>query len=258
MSVHARSITTNLKFTYQEQHKKLHRLLRYFQYRDNKVQHIPQYDRFGKHINRWVDCGLGRQHQDILNRVNRLSTDTLKRNVGSRLMVIGPEVTLMHAIPYERRVDILNELTEKTMELWFDHMNLPTPEYSYIVHESQPAQHRPDGRLKDEPQSKSYLHTHVVFAPTVQGIEHDREGYKVYDKQIHQLHEAGREALQEIWERELGVERFAELQAELNERDLRQRQLDLQQTFKLDKQLSPTLLEPTFELNPLDEGLDRQ
>ena len=42
------------------------------------------------------------------------------------------------------------------------------------------------------------------------------------------LHEAGRDALESIWQRELGVERYAELQAELTERDRRQREWDAQ------------------------------
>ena len=155
-----------------------------------------------------------------------MATDTLKRNVGSRLMVVGPEVGLMHAIPEDRRGAVLGELTEATMEGWFERMDLPTPEFSNVQHESEPSDERPDGRLKDDSQGLSYLHAHVVIAPTVPGLVQDREGYKVYEKQIGWLHEAGREAMEVIWERDLVVERYAELQAELDERVRYQQQLD--------------------------------
>ena len=227
---HPRSIVTNLKFTYADESKKLGGLLKYFQYRDDKDghTHIPQHDEQGKRVPRWVDHGLGASHRDILNATEALTGDTLKREVGSRLLVIGPEVGLMHAIPDDRRVEVLKELTEATMELWFDRMDLPTPEYAYVCHESQPSDERPDGYTKEDGHSESYLHTHVVIAPTVPGWVHEREGYRVYEKQIGMLHEAGRDALESIWQRELGVERYAELQAELTERDRRQREWDAQ------------------------------
>ena len=246
-SVHARSVTTNIKFAYKDQKKKLHRLLRYFQYRNDKssAEHVRQWDEFGQRVERWHDCGLGTQHHEILENVLDLATDTLKRDVGARLLVIGPEVSLMQAIDPDKRVDVLRELTEKTLDNWFERMDLPTPEYSYVVHESQPSETRPDGRLKDEMQTDGYLHTHVVLAPTAAGLERERELYKVYDKQVNWLHEAGRDAVQEIWEREIGVERFAELQTELGERDLRQKELD--------RQHEQAELEKLFVSEPLRE-----
>jgi hypothetical protein len=262
---HVRSVTTNLKFTYKDQKKKLRRLLRYFQYRNDKssAEHVRQWDEFGERVERWVDCGLGTDHQEILENVLDLATDNLKRDVGTRLLVIGPEVNLMHAIDPDKRVDVLRELTEKTIENWFERMNLPTAEFSYVIHESQASETRPDGRLKDEVQTESYLHTHVVLAPTVWGLEQEREAYKVYDKQISSLHEAGREAMTEIWERELGVERFAELQAELAERDIRQRELDRQheesELVKLFQVETPaSLREMDIPIPPpaFDEGLE--
>jgi hypothetical protein len=260
-----RSVTTNLKFTYRDQKKKLRRLLRYFQYRDDKssAEHVRQWDEFGQRVERWVDRGLGTDHQEILENVLDLATDTLRRDVGARLLVIGPEVNLMHAIDPDRRVDVLRELTEKTVDHWFERMNVPTPEFSYVVHESQPSDTRPDGRLKDEVQTESYLHTHVVIASTVWGLEQEREAYRVYDKQISMLHEAGREAMTAIWEREIGVERFAALQAELAERDLRQRELDRQQEqvelamlFQSDLPVPVRDMEIPLSPPTLDEGLE--
>jgi hypothetical protein len=83
------------------------------------------------------------------------------------------------------------------------------------------------------------------------------------DKQIGWLHEAGRSAMQEIWERELGQERFAELQAELAERDVRQRQLDREyEQAELERRLTPDTASITQEVDmptilpTFDEGLE--
>jgi hypothetical protein len=259
---HPRSIITNLKFTYADQRKKLGGMLKYFQYRDDKDgrTHIPQIDEQGKRVPRWVDHGLGDNHRAVLDACGELATDDLKRNVGSRLLVVGPEVGLMHAVPEERRVEVLKELTEATMELWFERMDLPTPSYAFVCHESQPGDERPDGRLKEDGHSESYLHTHVVIAPTVQGLVQERESYRVYEKQIGWLHEAGRDAMEAIWERELGVEHYAELQADLTERDNYQKELDtqherreLETAFAVERRPEPVL---EHELDVIEEELD--
>ena len=248
---HPRSLITNLKFTYADQSKKLGGMLKYFEYRNDKDghTHIPTLDENGKRAPRWVDHGLGNRHYQILANCEELATDNLKRNVGSRLMVVGPEVSLMHAIPEERRIAVLEELTEATMELWFERMDLPTPQYSYVVHESQPGDERPDGRMKQDSHTDSYLHTHVVIAPTVPGLVQEREGYRVYEKQIGWLHQAGRDALEAIWERELGVERYAELQTELADRDRYQRELDAQH-HQQERQADRLALETALGLDP--------
>jgi len=130
---HPRSLITNLKFTYADQTKKLSGMLQYFEYRDNKDGHIPQIDENGNRVPRWIDHGLGDRYYAIRANCADQSTDDLTRNVGARLMVVGPEVALMHAIPEERRVAVLQELTEATMELWFERMEIPTASYSYVI-----------------------------------------------------------------------------------------------------------------------------
>lgn len=230
--MHQRSLITNVKFTYRDQRRKLMKLAKYYQHRNDKHghSHVRQYDEFGQRIERWVDGGLGKHYSEVVANCLSFATSNLRRDVGSRLLVIGPEVHFMHALPAERRVDVLRELTENTLEGWFERMNLPTAEYSYVIHESEAAETRPDGRLKDaENLSNSYLHSHIVLAATVPGLDEERQAYKVYDKQIGWLHEAGREAMEQIWTRELGVERVAELNAELDERTQRYLELDAEQ-----------------------------
>jgi hypothetical protein len=155
------------------------------------------------------------------------STTHLRENISARLLVIAPEVHFMEAIPAEQRITILKELTETTVENWFERLDLPTANFSYVIHEAEPADTRPDGRLKDATElSATYLHSHVVLAPTVPGLDQECEPYPVYARQIRSLHAAGRAALQQIWERELGAERVAELNQELAERTQRYLALD--------------------------------
>jgi hypothetical protein len=256
--MHQRSLITNLKFTYKDQRRKLLKLAKYYQHRNDKdgASHVHQYDAYGQKVERWVDGGLGNHYRDVVDNCLNFATDNLKRDVGSRLLVIGPEVNLMQALPEERRSDILRELTENTLEAWFERMNLPTAEYSYVLHESQASETRPDGRLKDaENLSNTYLHSHVVLAATVPGFEQDRQAYKVYDKQISWLHEAGREAMEQIWTRELGAERVAELNAELEARTQRYLELEAEQerqAFKLPELETET---PQIEVEEPEQDL---
>jgi hypothetical protein len=230
--MHRRAVITNAKFVYTRQRSRLRGLLRYFQFRNDKdsASHVRQFDEQGQRVERWVDRGLGDDHRTILHNCLDLATTDLPQNVSARLLVIAPEVHFMAAIDPERRLDVLRELTEATVENWFEHLNLPTPEYAYVCHEAQPSDLRPDGQTKDEAHlSDSYLHSHVVLAATVPGLEQPREVYKIYEKQLRTLHEAGREALEQIWERELGAERVAELNQELEERTQRYLELDTAQ-----------------------------
>jgi hypothetical protein len=252
--MHRRAIVTNTKFVYANQRKKLRGLLRYFQYRNDKESagHVRQFDEDGQRIERWTDCGLGNEYREILDNCLTLATDHLQRNVSAQLLVIAPEVHWMEAIPEERRADVLRELTQNTVEGWFERMNLPTPEYAYVCHESVPSDQRPDGSMKDEMHlSETYLHSHVVLPATVPGFEQEREGYKVYDRQIHALHEAGREVMEQIWERELGVEQVAQLNLELEQRT--------QHYLKLDATAERVLADTELAVPERDaDSLDRE
>jgi hypothetical protein len=226
--MHPRSLITNMKFTYADKHRELQGKIKYFAYRNDKTgeSHVRQFDDDGRRLPRWTDGGLGSHHWDIFANCQQLATRDLRRDVGARLMVIAPEVHLMAAIPEARRVDVLRELTSDTVEAWFERMDLPTAEHAFVIHDSRPSDERPDGHDKDEAHlSEHYLHSHVVLAATVAGLG-ERETYGVYREQIQQLHEVGRDAMARIWERELGAERVAELDAELAERAERYQRLD--------------------------------
>ncbi len=238
--MHKRSIITNCQFIYKKEGDHLRGKLKYFQYRDDKKSHIPQKDEQGERARQWVDRGLGADFSEIAAAATTLATTGLSKDVSARTLVIAPQMDMMQAIAEDRREAVLAELTEKSIEQWFEQANLPTPEYSYIIHQGEVSDSRPDGQIKDIQRSEAYYHAHVVLAATIAGSERERENYKIYTERrtpknldpnhvvISQLHEAGRENMQVIWERELGRERVQELNQALEQltRDLEQRDIE--------------------------------
>ena len=215
MAMHRRSVITNAKFIYKRDSKQLRGKLRYFQYRDNKHNHLAQRDEHGEPLRRWVDRGLGAYHAEIARNCEALATQDLAHDVSARTLVISPQIDLMQAIPPERQERVISELTGAIVEGWFDAMDAPTPAYSFVVHHGETADERPDGRPKDVDGNREFLHTHVILAATAPGLETERETYKIYSDQLRTLHDVGRDAMERIWERELGREREQELNQDL-------------------------------------------
>lgn len=215
MAMHRRSVITNARFIYKHDGKQLRGKLRYFQYRDNKQDHLPQVDQYGDPVRRWEDHGLGAYHAEIARSCEALATEDLSQDVSARTLVISPQIDLMQAIPPERQEAIIAELTGAVVEGWFDAMDAPTPDYSFVVHHGETADERPDGRPKDVEGRREFLHTHVILAATVPGLETERETYRIFSDQLRTLHGVSRDAMERIWERELGRERVQELNQDL-------------------------------------------
>ena len=215
MAMHRRGIITNAKFIYRRDGKQLRGKLRYFQYRDNKRDHIVQRDEHGEPLRRWVNRGLGAYHAEIARNCESLATEDLVQDVSARTLVISPQIDLMQAIPPERQEQVIAELTDTIVEGWFGAMDAPTPAYSFVIHHGETANERPNGRPKEVDGNREFLHTHVILAATVPGLETERETYKVYSDQLRTLHDVGRETMERIWERELGRERVQALNRDL-------------------------------------------
>jgi len=211
--MHQRSVIANVKFVYQSKRSELKGKLKYFQYRDGVDEHLEQ----NGLPERWMNNGLGQSFGEIYANCQQMATTHLQNNVAARTLVISPQVDMMQAIPEERRMDVLHELTEATVDGWFEEMDKPITEYSHILHRAETADERPDGQLKDRDSGVEFLHTHVIVAPTYEEIDGSRQPYKVYSKQLQQLHEVAREEMERIWTRELGPERVAELNQQLEE-----------------------------------------
>jgi hypothetical protein len=211
--MHQRSVISNIKFIYQSKKSELRRKLKYFQYRDGADEHLEQ----DGSPERWVNNGLGQSFGEIFANCQQTATTHLQNNVAARTLVISPQVDMMQAIPEDRRLDVLHELTEATVDGWFEEMDKPTPEHSTILHRAETADERPDGQLKDRDSGVEFLHAHVIVAPTYEGVDGSRQPYKVYGKQLQQLHEVARDEMERIWTRELGPERVVALNQQLTE-----------------------------------------
>jgi hypothetical protein len=212
MALHTRAMIANQKFIYKKEGDHLKGKLKYFQHRDDRQTHIKQFDEQGNRIQRWMDRGLGGSHKAIAASCEQLATTGLKNEVGARTLVLSPQVEFMAAIPAERRSAVMAELTEATVESWFEAMNLPTAEYAFVVHQGDVKNDRPDGVEQD---TREFVHSHVVLAATVPGLMQERDNYKVYKEQLDDLHRVSAEAMERIWTRELGAERVAELNQDL-------------------------------------------
>jgi len=206
---------------------------------------------------------LGKNYGQIRDRCNALATTDLHKNVVARTLVISPDISLMDALPEERRLPALAELTEAAVEGWFEALDLPTPEYSYVIHRGETRPDRPDGTLKDDPGPQDFLHSHVVLAATVPGFDAERHRYWVGREQMPLLHEAARDALEGIWTRELGPQRVQDLDQALARRAERLQALDIaRQTpdaLTVQRALAEIGLEPSQPrpTRPLDPDIDR-
>ena len=227
MPLHERSVIANARFIYAGKDGGLAGRLRYFQYRRMREHGRPE-----NRKRLWVDRGLGRRWKAIRHGLEETATDDMQRNVVARTLVISPEIEFMQAIPAARRERVLAELTENTVERWFESMDLPTAEYSFIIHHGESKSELPDGRAKSVAGGREFLHSHVMLAATVPAWEQERERYYVGKKQIPLLHEAAREELERIWTREIGRERLGELNRELGQRTERYRALQRQHEYE--------------------------
>lgn len=253
MAIHRRALVTNAKFIYKADEQQLMGKLKYFSYRNDRNEHIPQQDENGEALRRWEDRGLGDSYKSIFANAQELGTNSLRQDLSARTLVISPQMEFMAAVPEAARESILKELTESTLENWFDKMDKPCPEYSYVLHRGEVQNERPEGF---EQPKEEFLHTHVVLAASLEGLQ-GREAYPVFKDHLDLLHKAGAEEMERIWTRELGVERVQELNESLEELTQRLQKHDAQKHEMEAAQRQPTepnqreLDETSAEINSL-------
>ena len=263
MSINKRAMIANQKFIYKKEGDHLSGKLKYFQHRNDRDTHVKQIDEQGNPIRRWVDHGLGSNHSAIAQNCTALATTGLTNDVGARTLVLSPQVEFMQAIPVERRDEIMQELTESTVDKWFEAMNLPTAEYAYVVHKGEVKNERPE---EIEQENREFVHSHVILAATVPGLMEDRDDYKVYKEQLEQLHQASAEEMERIWTRELGVERVQELNQDLEELteqlqaiDEAREQVAVEQASPSEPEIDEVMLElyQSIDMTPPQDLLER-
>lgn len=126
-------------------------LLRYLTYRDGRTGHIKQ--RSG--VERWHDLGLGRTLQEVAQRCEAFKSD----HVLAFTLVFNANPELIQMVPIEQREQFVCELTEQSLEQFFEARGIESGiEASYVLHH----------RDSENPQSPGLHdpHTHCILPGT--------------------------------------------------------------------------------------------
>ncbi len=166
-------------------------LLRYVQYRDDRDGHIPQ----RRGLERWVDRGLGSNFQTIATNCEEFKSE----HVQAFTWVINPNPDLMAFVPEKKREQFVRELTEATLEQFFEAREMDVPEYAYAIHRRQTDDQR------DNP------HAHVILPGTYHSWA-DGSRLPLYmnrykkENHIEMLHEAAQQQMDVLMQRYVGLD----------------------------------------------------
>ncbi len=152
---------SNVKYKKPTQHegKRMKNLLKYLTYResrDEKARHAGGQER-------WMNHGMGQSATEITELCKAYQSE----HVLLFSLVINPNVDLIRMVPPENREQFVKQLTERTMNQFFDTRGIDTGvEWSAVIHHRQtdgeeaPGQHNP--------------HTHVVLPGTYYDADEGR------------------------------------------------------------------------------------
>jgi len=166
----------NVKYRKPTQHegKRMKNLLKYLTYRESRTEKARQ---SGGRA-RWMDRGMGGSVAEIADRCDAYRSE----HVLLFSLVINPNVDLIRMVPPERRERFVRQLTERTMNDFFDQRGIDTGvEWSAVLHHRQtdgeqaPGQHNP--------------HTHVVLPGTYYDADEGRRKplYFSRNKQVNHI-----------------------------------------------------------------------
>jgi hypothetical protein len=181
-------------------------LLRYLQYRDDKINHIPR----AGGPDRWVDCGLGGHWREILDNATELQTD----KVLLRALIIRPPqelVARLEEVDPERwanRRELLEEVVHRVMDAEMKRAGVLRPDgtrqpldlpYSYVIH------------APDDSQGVESPHAHVIVA----AMDCDGErAFNVYRHDVQQTRGFAERETERLFELSRVRERQPELEQE--------------------------------------------
>jgi hypothetical protein len=186
--------------------KRTRSLMKYLTYRDGR----DGYTRQARGKERWLDRGMGGSVAEIARRCEGYSS----QHVLLFSLVMNPNPDLVAMIPRPQREEFVRELTERTMDSFFDARGIENGvEWSAVMHH----------RLTDDPQSPGLHnpHTHIVLPGTYYD-EDAGERLPLYfsrNKAVNHiglLHEVTQTEMAELMERYVGrnwEERYDELEA---------------------------------------------
>ena len=169
-------------------------LLRYLTYREGRFEAARQVSG----VERWVNHGMGGSVAEVGKQCEALQSE----HVLLFSLVFNPNPDLIAMVEPDERERFVKELTETTLEQFFETRGIDTGlEYSYVLHHRQtddieaPSRHNP--------------HTHVVLPGTVYDEEHGERVPLFFSRNrkvnhIEMLHEATQAQMVDQMERYVG------------------------------------------------------
>lgn len=190
----------------QQEGKRMKNLLKYLTYResrDEKARHAGGQER-------WMNRGMGQSATEIAEHCEAYQSE----HVLLFSVVINPNVDLIRMVPPENREPFVKQLTERTMNQFFDARGIDTGvEWSAVMHhrktdgEQAPGQHNP--------------HTHIVLPGTYYDADEGRRKPLYFSRNknvdhIEMLHDVTQTNMVDLMDRYAGREweqRYDELTA---------------------------------------------
>jgi hypothetical protein len=187
---------TNVKYKKptQNEARRMKNLLGYLTYRDSRDDYVPQVSG----VERWVDRGMGHSVKQIADRCEGYQSD----HVLLFSLVVNPNPDLIRMVPPEKREQFVRQLTERTMNGFFDARGIDTGvEWSAVFHHRQtdggeaPGQHNP--------------HTHIVLPGTYYDADEGQRKPLYFSRNkavnhIDMLHEVTQEQMADLMDRYAG------------------------------------------------------
>lgn len=171
-------------------------LLRYLTYRDGRDGHIKQVSG----MQRWVDHGLGGSVAEIAHTCD----DFRSEHVLAFTLVFNPNPSLIAMIPHEQREQFVKELTENTLNDFFEARDIDTGvEFSYVTHH----RHTDDAQAPNQHDP----HTHVILPGTIWDEEVGERSNLFFSQNRHvnhieMLHTATEQNMEVLMERYVGFD----------------------------------------------------
>jgi hypothetical protein len=174
--------------------KRMGNLLKYLTYRESRDEKARQAGR----RERWLDHGMGASVSEIAERCEAYQSE----HVLMFSLVINPNVDLIRMVSPEQREQFVRQLSERTMNDFFDARDIDTGvEWSAVLHHRQtdgneaPGQHNP--------------HTHIVLPGTYYDADEGRRKPLYFSRNrsidhIEILHEVTQENMIELMDRYAG------------------------------------------------------
>jgi hypothetical protein len=176
--------------------KRMNNLLKYLTYRDSRDDYVPQFSG----VERWVDRGMGHTVKQIADRCDDYQSD----HVLLFSLICNPNPDLIRMVPHDQREQFVRQLTERTVEGFFEARGIDTGvEYSYVTHHRDtdgneaPGQHDP--------------HTHIVLPGTYYDADEGRRKPLYFSQKrevnhIDMLHTITQDNMADLMERYVGLE----------------------------------------------------